>query len=240
MRICVVHLGDICDCFVASSVNRGLVKKYNNAEITWIVQGDEQCSLFEFSDVTAKKMSDILQEPIQKYDLLVNFSPHVHPSDPVLSADRFVGFNLNSNSKDYYNIIYGNSSTKMNWFQVYFRLAELAWKGESYGITYFPKSKTRKDIAGVAIDHAKLRHYVNDHIEMDMLRMMLVPYKKNIFKRMDEINKASYVITDDQLTMHIGIFLRKYVHFLETMPMNARPEFFGKGKIYKVPSQIVK
>ncbi len=240
MKICVVHLGDICDCFVASSINKGLVKKYGDADITWIVQGDEQRSLFDFSDVSAMKMSDILHKPIQKYDLLINLSPHVHPADPAISADSLVGFNFSSSSKNYYNIIHGNSTTKMNLFQVYFKLADLTWKGESYGITYFPKSKARKDVAGVAIDHAKLRHYVNDHIEMDTLRMMLVPYKKNIFKRMDEINKASYVITDDQLTMHIGIFLRKYVHFLETMPMNARPEFFGKGKIYKVPSQIVK
>lgn len=242
MKICVIHLGDICDCFIASSINKGFLRKYRDAEITWVVQGDDQRSLFDFTKgVKSIGTPDFLNGSFVQYDLLVNLAPAIHPSDPVLNcAKKVIGFNFDENSAEYYEILHANRKTAMNAFQIYFRLAGMTWRGEGYGISYYPKSRSKENTAAIAIDHAKLRHYVNDHIAVDTLKMALVPYKKNIFRRMDEINRASYVITDDQLTMHLGIFLRKYVHFLETIPMNTQPEFFGKGKIYKVPAKIVK
>jgi len=240
MRICVVQLGDINDCFVSSSLNKGFFRKYRDADIVWLVKGDDERSLFDFTDrVTALRMSDFLVvDDKPEFDLVVNLTPAIHPSDPIVRAKEVRGFNLEEISAEYYDILYGSRKTQMNAFQVYFKLAGMTWRGEGYGMSYYPKTRSKKNTAAIAINNAKLRHYVNDHVDVDTLRMHLVPYKRNIFKRMDEINRASYVVTDDQLTMHIGIFLRKYVHFLETVPMTTQPEFFGKGQIYKVPAKI--
>ena len=90
MKICVVHLCDVCDCFVSSSLNLGLAKKYPKADITWVVDGDEQKSLFTFSKVNVVKLRDVLNESSQKYDLLINLCPHLHPSDPIVNADKLV------------------------------------------------------------------------------------------------------------------------------------------------------
>lgn len=241
MRICVLHLGDICDCLVASSINRGFLYKYGNCDITWVVQGEDQSSLFKYTpNVRSVLMSHFMRQPKEDFDLLVNLSPTIHPADPVVSAKELLGFSFKENSAEFYDILHGNRRTQMNIFQVYFKLAGLIWRGEGYGVNYYPRSKVRRNSVAISVDHAKLRHYVIDNLSVDTIRTMLIPYKKNIFRRMDEINRCTSVITDDQLTMHLGLFLRKYVHFLEAIPMNTQPIFFGQGYVYTVPSKIVK
>ena len=70
------------------------------------------------------------------------------------------------------------------------------------------------------------------------MRIWHIPYKKNIFKYMDQINKCHKIITDDFTTFHLAMTLRKYVYFLRTSPLNMKLELFGNGEIYKVPNRV--
>jgi hypothetical protein len=183
---------------------------------------------------------EFLNNPMDEADVVVNLTPAIHPADPALKFKKFIGFNgEDEDASDYHEVLHGTRKTNMNIFQVYFRLAGMTWRGEGYGVTYYPKTRTRKNSVAIAIAHAKLRHYVNDNLDPGAFRLALVPYKRNVFKRLDEINRCAHVMTDDLLTMHLSVMLRKKVHFLETIPLNTRPEFFGNGEIYRVPPKIV-
>jgi len=70
------------------------------------------------------------------------------------------------------------------------------------------------------------------------MKIWYIPYKKNIFKRMDEINRCKKIITDDFLTLHLSLYLRKYVYFLQTLPSNTKIELFKNGEIHQVPSFV--
>lgn len=244
MKICVILLGGTEDCLPASSVNLGFFKKYNKPEITWIVHGEEEKKLLSFSNFVKKAYTanDITNSKVanEEFDLLVNFTLSLHPSDPFVNAKEIVGFNFEKDSSKYYEILYNNKPTKMNLFQVYYRLAGLKWRGEGYGIQYFPKTKAKKDRAAIAVDNLKLRYYIEDRLDLEGMRLSTIPYKKSIMKRMDELNKFSHIITDDLLTLHLSVYLRKFVHYLETVPLNTNMEFFGNGRLYQVPSKIVK
>jgi hypothetical protein len=241
MRIGIIHLGDICNILISSSLNKGLLKQYKDADITWIVDNSECASIFQYTkNCKAVLASEFLHTEYEPFDILINLSPNVHPADPVLKYKEFIGFNGSEESLVYYEVIYGNRKTSMNPFQVYYRLAGMKWRGEGYGIVYYPKTRVKKDWVAVAIDRNKLRHYVNDNlVAKNAFRMLLLPYKKNVYRRMDEINRCSFIITDDLLTLHLSLFLRKQVHFLETFQLNSEPELFGNGVIYPVPKQIV-
>jgi hypothetical protein len=88
--------------------------------------------------------------------------------------------------------------------------------------------------------NANLRNYVLDNLEVDDKKLWYIPYKKNIFKKMDEINRCKKVITDDLLTLHLALSLRKYVYYLETYPHTLRLELFKNGQIYPVPYNYLK
>jgi hypothetical protein len=116
----------------------------------------------------------------------------------------------------------------------------MIWRGEGYGINYYPKTKSKNNRVGIFVDHTKLKHFVNDNLKASKLKVSCVPYRKNIYKKMDEINRFSDIVTDDMLTTHLAVYLRKRVHYLETIPSNVNFEFFGNGRIYKVPLSIFK
>ena len=124
---------------------------------------------------------------------------------------------------------------KMSVLQLYFILSGLTWKGEGYDIGYCPKTKTQKNRIGVCVVNANVRNYVLDNLEIDNKKIWYIPYKKNIFKKMDEINRCKKVITDDLTIFHLAIAMRKYVYYLETFPLNTKLEFFNSGEVFKVP-----
>ena len=80
-----------------------------------------------------------------------------------------------------------------------------------------------------------LRNYILEELKLDNSKVWNIPYKKNIFKKMDEINKCKRIITDDITMFHLAVNLRKYVYFLKTFPINFKLELFGRGEIYEVP-----
>ena len=50
MKILITHLGDVTDNFIASSILKGLHKKYNNPEITWVTRSNRIKSLFKYNN----------------------------------------------------------------------------------------------------------------------------------------------------------------------------------------------
>lgn len=239
MKICIIHLGDLSDCISASSINKGLRDKYKSPEITWIVSNDYAAQLLKYSNFV-KYVFNTSQVTGDKYDVAINLSPSIHPSDPILKSDKLFGFYFDRRSNEFYDVLYGHRKTNMNLFQVYYRLAGMAWGGQGYGLNYYPKTKIKNNRVGIAINHANLRNYTIDHLIPKSFRVIVLPYRKNVFRKMDEINICQQIVTDDVLTMHLSIYLRKMVHFLETTQQNTSPEFFGSGKIYRILDKFIK
>jgi len=127
----------------------------------------------------------------------------------------------------------------MNIFQLYFILSGMTWGGEGYDIRYSPKTKTKPNKIGVSVANANIRNYVLDNLDIDKKRICYIPYKKNIFKRMDEINRCKKIITDDLITFHLALSMKKYVYYLETFPLSTKLELFNSGEVCKVPMNII-
>jgi hypothetical protein len=122
----------------------------------------------------------------------------------------------------------------MNIFQLYYNLSGLKWRGEGYDIHYYPKYKLKRNKVGISIANANLRNYILDKLKLDSGKIWYIPYKKNIYKKMDNINQCKNIITDDILTFHLSMILRKYVYFLQTFPLKIKMELFGNGEIHQV------
>ena len=222
-------------------------KCYNNPKITWIVKDDINKSLLEYSDNIDKIVTcqDFIEKPFSDYEVFINLHPLFNPTNQIseefgLTFSKTYGFYQNKESLFFDEILYGNKQTSMNMFQIYFKLAGMLWKGEGYDINYFPKTKSKKNRAGIAVAHANLRNYIIENIDLESMKTWIVPYKKNVFKYMDEINRCKQIITDDTLTLHLALYLRKKVHFLQTINDNIKIELFGQGKIYYVQSSVIK
>ena len=174
-----------------------------------------------------------------KYDLFINLWPVQIESDALIvektgfgcctEFDKFARGLLNTEVFD-----------KMSNLQLYFILAGMTWEGEGYDIGYFPKTRSRRNRIGMSAANANLRNYVLDNLEIDDKKIWYIPYKKNIFRKMDEINRCEKIITDDLLTFHLSLALRKYVYYLKTYPHTLRLETFGNSNIYSVPYNYLK
>ncbi len=221
---------------MASSVNAGLLKRSKDLDITWIVANDDAKLIFLFSkQVKVFTIDEFLQRRIfEFYDVLINLSCNATILNKITAKEK-IGFGYEPQSEKYRDCICGDSSIDMNLFQVYYRLAGLSWRGEGYDISYYPRTKVKKSRIGLAIANANLRNFIKENLDLEMSKLWVIPYKKNIFKRMDEINRCKTIVTDDYLTMHFALYLRKSVNFLQTLPYNFKVELFNSGKVYKVP-----
>jgi len=238
--IAVVHLGNASECFVASSVTKGLCREFKKPKIYWVVKNNNCKKLF-LNNKNVKQavtLSEFYEYKIP-YDVLINFSPEFGKDFVLNGCKDCRGFNFSSSAESLYDVLYGEKSIDSNIFQVYYRLADLSWRGDGADIQYYPKSRSKKNRAGIAIAHAGIRNYVLDNLDLSSMKTWLIPFKKNIFKKMDEINRCHYVVTDNFLTMNLAVYLRKYVYYLQAMSLNTKPEFFGKGEIVNVPTNML-
>jgi len=236
MEILFVNLGSLCDCFVSTCVLRGLRKVYNNPNIDVLVSDEEHKLVFKYSknvkNVFCKK--DIVPDKI--YDVLINLSPDELGS---LTAKEMHGFGT-ENGNQFYDVLFGEKKINKNIFQVYYNLSGMAWHGESYDFRYNPKCRQKKNRTGILVANTNLKRYIIEKLKLDKGVIWEIPFKTNMTKRLDEINKCTNVITDDFFTMHMSIYLRKYVFFLETLPKTTKTELFGNGKVFDIPSALVK
>ena len=96
-------------------------------------------------------------------------------------------------------------------------MANLKWRGEGYGLDYYPKTKQTKS-CGYDLQDPK-----HDNCEK-------ISETSSIFKKLDSINKYKTIITDSLTTAHASIALRKEcVLISDDLPYKI--EFFGKGTI---------
>ena len=237
MKILITHLGNLVENFVASSVIKGLYKKYKNPNIIFAVKDKSINSLFKYN----KKVKSVIYEDLRNknyiFDLLINLYPDLdHEICPDIIIKDIVGF---YEKNKYYDILYGNEISRLNLFQIYYKLSGLEWKGEGYDISYYPKNKVSKKV-GISVANANLRNYISEKLDLKSSKLWHIPYKRNIFKKMDEINRCKKIITDDFLTYNIAVCLRKYVYFLKTINYNTKLEFFKKGEIFNIPLEFVR
>jgi len=221
---------------------KGLKSSYNNPEITVLVADDSCRNVFKFNNniKSVNILNEINNIKDIEFDILINLHPSfVNSNNFTINAKTLLGFNFLEDSKTFYDMIYGDRKTNKNIFQIYFNLSGLTWKGESYDFYYNPKSKSNKNKTGIAISNNNLRHYVIKNLELESSRVWHIPYKQNIFKKLDETNRCQQIITDDLFIMNIAVYLRKNVYFLKTIPYNFKLEFFGKGFVFPVPINII-
>ena len=240
MKIIIINLGSPCECLLSTSLIKGLRKKYKDPEIHFLVKTNECQRLFEFSKYVHNsiRINSVPKEFLDtEFDLAINLSADTNFDAIKLKAKRKKGFFMSEDTGKYKKAIYGESKINKNIFQIYYSLAGLVWEGEGFSFCYNPKSKSKKNRTGLLIANAVLRKYIMNKLNLDYSKIWNIPYRKNIFQIMDEVNKCGTLVTDDFTTMNIGLCLRKEIHFLKTLPYTTKIELFG-NKLYKIPPRI--
>jgi len=241
MKILIINWGDAVKNIIATSLLSAIKRKCPEADIYWSVFLDEDKHIFKHNkhvkQVVNQEEMDNLRED---FYLLINLDPYFNYTE--FRYNKFkhrLGCYFNPTAEYFINILQGNEqSNSVSLFKIYYILAGMTWKGEGYDLGYFPKTRSKKNRVGLSIANANLRTYVNDNMNLEDMKMWHIPYKKNIFKRMDEINRCKKIVTDDMLTFHLAMSLRKYVYFLKTSSLDTKVEFFGHGEIYNIPKQV--
>ena len=242
MKIAIVHLGNIADNLAATAVIKAIRDRDEEAHITCIVNR-RVIPVYRYNKDVNKVMSfESFKRKSIKFDLLINLYPFFPREECLnISVKEAMGFGFNSECDQFSSLFFeGAESEDINMFQLYYKAAGIVWKGEGYQIGYFPKSKSHSNRVGVSVANANLRNYVLDKLELDNMKIWYVPYKKNVFKKMDEINRCKRIITDDMTVFHLSMSLRKYVYFLKTFPIGFKMELFNQGEIYEIPLNILR
>lgn len=242
MRILIVHLGVLSELLPSTSIIKGLLKKIDNPNITWVINSPNNKYIFNYNKNINRVLSfQELEKIDETFDVLINLHPYFpHEKCKNLKIKDAFDFNFQKEFGTFANVFEDKVIlSNINIFQMYYKLAGLTWKGEGYDIYYYPHSKQKRNKIGISFANINLRNYVIDTLHFESSKLWYIPHKKNIFKRIDEINKCEKIITDDIITCHLAVYLRKYVYFLKTFPLNVNLEFFGKGEIINVPKAIV-
>lgn len=240
MKIAIAHPGPISEVVAASSVNCGIKKQAVKTNITWVV-ADEYTYIFKYNKDVAKTITlgEFWDQDREEYDLFINLWPVKVKTKAKIKEST--GFGFYKEFDKYEGALFNTHTfSEMSNLQLYFHLSGLTWKGEGYDINYYPRTKAKKNRIGMSAVNANLRNYVLDNLEVDDKKIWYIPYKKNIFKKMDEINRCKKIITDDLLTFHLALAMRKYVYYLKTYPHTLRLETFNNGGIYPVPYSYLK
>jgi hypothetical protein len=242
MEVAILHLGSMSQVIPATSVLKGMRKYDTPIAVTWVVNEDKVRYVNKYNSNVKRTISlkTFLKEKI-RYDLLINLCPFGYFDFKDISSFAHVvtGFGFDSFFNSFEDVFVGaERKYDFNIFQLYYMLCGLTWKGQGYDLNYYPKTKTTKKRIGVSAANANLRNYILDNIELENNKIWYIPYRKNIFKRMDEINRCSKIITDDMTVFHLAMYLRKYVYFLKTYDINYNLEFFGNGQIHNVPTSV--
>lgn len=240
MKVAIAHSGPLSELVIASSVNLGIRRHLKDISIAWVVP-EEHKYVFEHNKNVSRTFSygEFWDQDGFDYDLLINLWPAEVKTRANIKEGT--GFGFYNEFDKYEGALLGTDSfPEINNMQLYFYLAGMTWKGEGYDMNYYPRTKTKKSRIGMSAANANLRNYVIDNLEIDDKTIWHIPYKKNIFKKMDEINRCKKIITDDLLTLHLALALRKYVYYLETYPHTLRLELFKNGQVYPVPYNYLK
>lgn len=238
MNILIVNCGNTIYNLVSTSVIKSIKNRTPHAKISWIVGEEDDKKIFKYNK-NIYRIYCPSEIPDVNYDMCINLYPvDISPLD--IKADYFIGFGYNPMLNKIIPALIEDKllPRKTSLFNIIHWAAGLKWQGESYDIAYYPRSKQKKTRLGIGSVHNNIKNYIDENFDYEDMKIYYLPYKKNILKRMDEINKCARIVTDDLLTCHLSIALRKFVVFLETTTMPFQIEFFGNGESIKVPRNI--
>lgn len=237
-------MGDVSDCLVSTS----LLKKLSSDgyEID-CVSNEVGCQIFDFCpNCKTNLLSNFI--PSVNYDKAINASAGVLGSSLMecVNANEKYGYGrkdnelffYNEGAEKHYNSIFMKRPTQSNYFQLLYGIAELSWKGEGYSFKYFPKNRCRKTLTGVAIKHPELSELIMNNLKLEQSRLWRIPFRQNIFKMFDEINRCKRIVTDNENVLHISCTLRKKVEYIATKESPYKIEMFNSGNIHKYTDTI--
>jgi len=237
VKILVVNLGPVKYLLPSTSI----LKKICKEEVTWVIKSEKSKNIFDYNTKVKRVFGfDEFKKIDETFDLLINLYPiFPHWKCKNLLIKSFFDYDFEREYKEIGKALFGEKSIlNMNLFQIAYRLSGSIWGGEGYDLPYRPKTRSKSLRVGVAVAQSNLRAYINDNLDVGDKKLWHIPHKKNILRKMDEINRCQKVITDDLTTFHLAMALRKYVYFLETFPLNFKMEFFGNGELHKVPKNV--
>jgi len=242
MKVLIVNFGGLCENIAATSVLKPLRDICENPEITWVPGNKESLRLLERNDCIdrALMMDDLVLSQNRDFDLFINLHPSFDPADfESIQYHTAKGFGFDDNLNGICDAMQRDISSKMTYLQAYFRLCGMRWSGNGYHINYHPRTKSKNNRAGLALANANLRDFIRNSVKTGVMKIWNIPRKQNVFKRIDEINKCSHIITDDEFTAHVAISFRKYVHFLRIRNYGFKMEYFNNGQEYEVPAALI-
>jgi len=245
MDIAIVHVGNLSECLTATSLTTGLLQKYNDAKISWVVKDADAKNIFKYNKKIYKvfSLAEFYLDLPKKYDILFNLTNKIQFfPDNLFKINKIMGSGTDEKIYDVAinDILSGNKKINKSLFQIYYKMCGMSWAGEGYDICYCPKNKQKKGTIGLSLGDVRLRDYVLNNLKMPYMKKWYIPNKKNILKKYEEINRCKHIITDDYLTLNIALSLKKYVYFTQTVPCNYGIEMFGSGEIFNVPKEIFK
>jgi hypothetical protein len=239
MNILVVMPKTLSECFAASSIIKILKRDFPNALISLSVEDDSCKSIFEHNKKIKQLFLSFQEELISlnKFDLLVNLRSQLQFP---ISAVKKVGFGFSPENDKTFETLYGKRISSSNLFSLYAKLAELKWQGEMFDLSYFPRSKSHKNLIGIFVENEKINKYVIENLFIENGKFEKGKFKQNFFKQVDEVNKYELIVTDDLLLLQIAVFLKKKnVYFLKTIPYNFNLKFSNNIEIVPVPYSLI-
>ncbi len=230
MKIVVIQ-SNKAEVFPLLSLTIGLRKAYPDSQIIWA--GDPSLSDLVRYNKRIRRFIDINQEfTLQTLQVVFGAEICVNTStNPIakqfasnINADKTAGFNRNgatSRQAEFFeNVILGKLSTKQTMLQLYYDLVGLRWRGEGYGLSYYPKTKQTERCGSFMTTY-------NDPENCSKIKM-----PTSVLDQLDSINRHAEIITDNVFTAHASIALRKQCTLVADLPYQM--EFFGKGSLQKI------
>ncbi len=229
-KIIIIQRGEEV-VFPLLSLAIGLHKIHSNAQIIWA--GDQSLSDLVRYNKRIKRFIDIEQEFTMKTlqivfgaEICVNTStsPVARQFASNVNAANTIGFDkkgATSRSSEFFaNVVSGTISTNKTALQLYYDLVGLRWRGEGYGLSYYPKARQTEQCGA----------YMTMHEAPENCPRIKMP--KAVLSRLDTINRYEEIITDDVFSAHASIALRKRCTLIADLPYQM--EFFGRGSLKRV------
>ncbi len=228
-KIVLIHSEIDSDIFPLLSLTIGLHKTYPKSEIVWV--GEPRVLNLVKYNKRINGCLDINQEMdfqilgiIFGADICVNLSlsNKSRTFASQVSATKCHGFDKNgATSKQaefFQKVISEKITTNKTILQMTYDVAGLNWRGEGYGLNYYPSTKQIHG-KGQCFTHHRSRIVGYSYFKKN----------KNPLDHLNSINKYSEIMTDDLFTAHASIALRKHCTFVRSLPYQI--EFFGKGEL---------
>ncbi len=231
MNVVLIQLGAPHESLILTCLLVGLKKHHSNSKIIWagnnsfkeMVTFNKRINQF----VNISEGIDLsLLSAMYGADLCINVSPTKKAKEiaSAINAKKYYGFikrgPVDKNAEFFLNVMTGKVKTNKTVLNLYYNLAGMKWKGEGYGISYYPRTKQTKQCGRYLIH--------GNYTAEEKCESFKLP--KELLKKFDVINQFSEIITDDEFSLHASLALRKHTTFISE-ELSYKMEFFRKGKM---------